>query len=106
MSRRWSALYYNPQARPDVVSLPKDSTAGGNLMKKCLVIVLLVPILAGFAHAQSGTKKRRPFPYEYGGVVIGNYSANAGLSPVRFDRWLPPGQSTPAACATWTSDSR
>ena len=57
-------------------------------MKKWFVIVLLVPVFASFAHAQTGTKKRRPLPYEYGGVVIGNYSANAGFSPVQFDHWL------------------
>jgi len=67
-------------------------------MKKCLVIVLLVPIFASFAFAQTGTKKRRPLPYEFGGVVIGNYSANAGLSPVQFDHWLHRAKYTCRLC--------
>ena len=57
-------------------------------MKKWAVIALLVPVFASFAHAQTGTKKRRPLPYEFGEVVIKNYSSNAGLSPVQFDHWL------------------
>ena len=57
-------------------------------MKKRLAIVLLLPVFAAFAFAQTGTKKRRPLPYEYGEVVIKNYSSGAGLSPVQFDHWL------------------
>ena len=67
-------------------------------MKKWLVVVLLVPVFASFAHAQTGTKKRRPLPYEYGGVVIGNYSSNAGLSPVQFDHWLHRAKYTCRLC--------
>jgi c(7)-type cytochrome triheme protein len=57
-------------------------------MKKWVVILLLVPIFTSLAYAQTGTKKRRPLPYEYGEVVIKNHSSGAGLSPVRFDHWL------------------
>jgi c(7)-type cytochrome triheme protein len=68
------------------------------VMKKWIVVLLLVPILASFAHAQAGTKKRRPLPYEYGGVVIGNSSPNAGLSPVQFDHWLHRAKYTCRLC--------
>ena len=57
-------------------------------MRKWLAFVLLVPVLASFAFAQTGTKKRRPLPHEFGEVVIRNFSPGAGLSPVQFDHWL------------------
>ena len=57
-------------------------------MRKWTAIALLAPLIATVAFAQSGTKKRRPLPYEYGEVVIRNYSSGAGLSPVQFDHWL------------------
>jgi c(7)-type cytochrome triheme protein len=67
-------------------------------MKKWLVVALLVSVIAGSADAQTGTKKRRPLPYEYGGVVIGNYSASAGLAPVQFDHWLHRAKYTCRLC--------
>lgn len=58
-------------------------------MKRSLFIVLLVLISVGVALAQPGVKKKRPLPYEYGKVVINNYSGKAtGHSPVVFDHWL------------------
>jgi len=57
-------------------------------MKRWIGIVLVFPLLASFAQAQTGTKKRRPLPYEFGGVVISNFSSGAGLSPVQFDHWF------------------
>jgi len=57
-------------------------------MKRWFVVVLLFPVIASFAHAQTGTKKRRPLPNEYGEVILQNYSPGAGLSPVQFDHWL------------------
>jgi len=71
---------------------------GENLMKKWFVIALLVPVVASFAFAQTGTKKRRPLPYEYGGVVIKNFSSGAGVSPVQFDHWLHRAKYTCRLC--------
>jgi c(7)-type cytochrome triheme protein len=67
-------------------------------MKKWIVVALLVPVFTSFAHAQTGTKKRRPLPYEYGGVVIKNHSSGAGLSPVQFDHWLHRAKYTCRLC--------
>jgi len=66
----------------------RTSGGEGKVMKKWGVILFLVPVLSSFAYAQTGTKKRRPLPYEYGEVSINNYSSRAGLSPVQFDHWL------------------
>jgi c(7)-type cytochrome triheme protein len=67
-------------------------------MKKVLFLaVLLVPII-GIAFAQTGIKKRRPLPYEYGRVIINNYSKSAHLSPVQFDHWLHRAKFTCRVC--------
>ena len=57
-------------------------------MKKMLMIVGLVLSLFALAAAQTGVKKRRPRPEEYGRVVIDNFSEKAGMSPVVFDHWV------------------
>jgi c(7)-type cytochrome triheme protein len=43
-------------------------------------------------------KKKRPLPYEYGRVVISNYSEKTGLSPVVFDHWLHRAKFTCRLC--------
>lgn len=50
-----------------------------------LILILLVGATAVWA--ESGVKKRRALPYEYGRVVISNYSKQAGIPPVVFDHW-------------------
>ena len=57
-------------------------------MKKALLITGLLVFIIGIAFAHTGLKKRRHLPYEYGRVVINNYSEAAHLSPVVFDHWL------------------
>jgi c(7)-type cytochrome triheme protein len=63
-------------------------------MNRKLVIILLVSLTfagafaAGSTSAETGMKKRRPLPFEYGRVVINNYSQKAGLAPVVFNHWL------------------
>ncbi len=57
-------------------------------MKRVILIALLVLALAGTAMAQAGMKKKRPLPYEYGKVILNNFSEKAGLSPVVFDHWI------------------
>ncbi len=66
-------------------------------MKK-LLVVLLVVFFVSAAMAQTGTKKKRPLPYEYGRVVINNYSEKAGLAPVVFDHWLHRAKFTCRLC--------
>jgi c(7)-type cytochrome triheme protein len=59
------------------------------MMKRISVILFLLSlvIISGMVFAQSGVKKRRPLPYEYGRVIINNFSEKAGLSPVTFEHW-------------------
>ena len=57
-------------------------------MKKALLAVVVVLVAVGMATAQTGLKKKRPLPYEFGRVVLNNYSQKAGLAPVVFDHWL------------------
>jgi c(7)-type cytochrome triheme protein len=56
-------------------------------MKKILLIIVIVMGCVGLVFAQSGTKKKKPKPYDYGKVTINNYASKVGLSPVEFDHW-------------------
>jgi len=57
-------------------------------MKKLLLALILILVFAGLTLAQMGVKKKRPLPYEYGTMIINNYSDKAYLAPVVFDHWL------------------
>lgn len=67
-------------------------------MKRLLLIPILIIIFAGIVWAQTGIKKKRPLPYDYGKVVINNYSEKAGLSGVVFDHWLHRARFTCRLC--------
>jgi c(7)-type cytochrome triheme protein len=51
-----------------------------------LIIVLCAAVTAGLA--QTGVKKKRPLPHEYGRVVMNGLSAQAGLAGVEFEHWF------------------
>jgi len=68
------------------------------LMKKTILIIALMFVFAGITIAQTGVKKRRPLPYEYGNVVMNNYSEKAGLAPAEFNHWLHRGIYTCRLC--------
>jgi len=57
-------------------------------MKKVFLFLLIVFICTGVAIAQTGVKKKRPLPSEYGRVVLNNFSEKAGMTPVVFDHWV------------------
>ncbi|MFA5353436.1 MAG: c(7)-type cytochrome triheme domain-containing protein [Thermodesulfovibrionales bacterium] len=57
-------------------------------MKKLFLAVAILLLVVSITLAQTGMKKKRPLPDEYGRSVISNYSAKAGLSPVVFEHWL------------------
>jgi c(7)-type cytochrome triheme protein len=57
-------------------------------MKRITMVVVMLIGVAGIAFAAGGVKKKRIPPYEFGLVVINNYSAKIGLAPVEFDHWL------------------
>ncbi|HIJ88243.1 MAG TPA: hypothetical protein HPP97_11285 [Desulfuromonadales bacterium] len=51
-------------------------------------VSLILLVGATVTWAQDGVIKRRLPPFEYGRVIINNYSQQAGLPPVVFDHWL------------------
>ncbi len=69
-------------------------------MKRTVVFLLLffLAIYFGVSSALTAGKKKRPLPYEYGQVVMNNYSEKAGLAPVVFDHWLHRAKFTCRVC--------
>ena len=67
-------------------------------MKKTVLFTGLLLSIIGVAFAQTGVKKRRPLPFEFGRVIISNYSETAHLSPVVFDHWLHRAKFTCRLC--------
>lgn len=68
------------------------------MMKRTLLIMIVLLAMFGVAMAQTGVKKRRSLPNEYGRVVLNNYSGKAGLAPVVFDHWLHRAKFTCRLC--------
>jgi c(7)-type cytochrome triheme protein len=66
--------------------------------KRTLVALALILFLCGQALAQTGTKKKRPLPYEYGRVVIDNFSDRGNLAPVVFEHWIHRSKFTCRVC--------
>ena len=56
-------------------------------MKHGAIILVLIFFLTGVLFAETGVKKKRPLPPDYGRVVINNYSEKQGMAPVVFDHW-------------------
>jgi c(7)-type cytochrome triheme protein len=67
-------------------------------MKKILFFILPLLLISALALAQTGLKKRRPLPYEYGRVELDNHSSQAGMAPVIFDHWLHRAKFTCRLC--------
>lgn len=67
-------------------------------MKRVLLAVFVVLVSAGMVSAQTGLKKRRALPFEFGRVVLNNYSEKAGFSPVIFDHWVHRSKYTCRVC--------
>ncbi len=64
-----------------------------------LVLILVsCGLFCGLALSQTGIKKKRPLPYEYGRVVIDNYSEKANLAPVVFEHWIHRSMFTCRVC--------
>ena len=58
-----------------------------------LILAFCIP-----SSSQTGTKKKRPLPYEYGRVVIDNYSQKSNLAPVVFEHWIHRSKFTCRVC--------
>ena len=57
-------------------------------MKAFSFMIVFILVFSAMSLAQTGVKKKRPLPYEYGTVVINNYSSKAYMAPVVFNHWL------------------
>ncbi len=66
--------------------------------RKLFIALALILIFCCQTLAQTGIKKKRPLPYEYGRVVIDNYSADTDLSPVVFEHWIHRAKFTCRVC--------
>jgi c(7)-type cytochrome triheme protein len=72
-----------------------------NKCRTAKTIFLALAVMLAFctpARSQTGIKKRRPLPYEYGRVIIKNYSEKAGLAPVVFEHWIHRSKFTCRVC--------
>ena len=58
----------------------------------------IICIFAAVAMGQTGVKKKRALPHEYGNVIMNNYSEKAGLPNVEFNHWLHRGIYTCRLC--------
>ncbi len=67
-------------------------------MKKVAVVMILSILIPVASSAQTGVKKRRPLPYEYGRVLIGAPHGSPSLPEVRFDHWLHRAKFTCRLC--------
>lgn len=66
--------------------------------RNLFIMLAIVLIICSSSSSQTGTKKRRPLPYEYGRVVISDYSERAGLAPVVFEHWTHRARFTCRVC--------
>jgi c(7)-type cytochrome triheme protein len=57
-------------------------------MRKIFFVAPILLLAVGMVWAQGGMKKKKPLPYEFGRVIINNYSQQAGMPPVVFDHWV------------------
>lgn len=67
-------------------------------MKRILLLLTLFGLVFSLGFAQEGVKKKRPRAYEYGQVVLKNFSEKAGLSPVTFNHWTHRSKYTCRLC--------
>ena len=66
--------------------------------RKRFVILALVLLFSIPSLAQTGTKKKRPLPYEYGRVVLNNNATKYEMAPVVFEHWIHQSMFTCRVC--------
>lgn len=67
-------------------------------MRRMFLALFLIFICAGITLAQTGVKKKRLLPHEYGRVIINNHSEKTGIEPVVFDHWVHRAKFTCRVC--------
>lgn len=67
-------------------------------MSRLFACLLLLALFATPLAAETGLKKKKPRPYEFGQVVIDKFSTRAGMTPVTFDHWLHRARYTCRLC--------
>jgi len=67
-------------------------------MKRLVFISCVVLACAAIVMAETGVKKKRPLPSEFGSVVMDNYSGQTRMAPVVFDHWLHRSRFTCRLC--------
>ena len=78
-----------PERVPCNIPFVYPSTEKGVIMlKRIIAVACLLVVIAGIAAAQTGVKKKRALPHEFGTVIMNNHSEKAGLPAVEFNHWL------------------
>ena len=67
-------------------------------MKKILFLASLMILTCALSFAQDGVKKKRQRAYDYGQVILSNFSEKAGLPPVTFNHWTHRSKYTCRLC--------
>ncbi len=67
-------------------------------MKRGLLVFIVLLCASSWLFAAGGVKQKRPRAYDYGRVVINNFSTAAGMSPVAFDHWTHRSRYTCRVC--------
>ena len=68
------------------------------MKRKIFAVLFLLLAFCVQPLSQNGIKKKRPLPYEYGRVVIDNYSEKADIAPVVFEHWIHRSKFTCRVC--------
>lgn len=67
-------------------------------MKRIFLALAVLAVTPALLFGQSGVKKRRPLPYEYGRVIISTPNPSPEMPDVQFDHWLHRAKYTCRLC--------
>ena len=66
--------------------------------KRTFIVLALILIFSGQPLSQTGVKKKRALPYEYGRIILNNHSEKSDLAPVVFEHWIHRSKFTCRVC--------
>lgn len=67
-------------------------------MQRTILSALLLLLIVAPTSGQTSGKKKRPLPYEFGRITLGQTTPNSGLAPVVFDHWRHRAKYTCRVC--------